>query len=146
MPAAAALTDGASNPTTPMVGAALEHFNGSTWERVRSANGADATTGLGILSSGLMGFDGTNWHRIKSDSTGLLSASISGTATVDTEMPAAAGLADATANPTTPLVGSANEVFNGTTWDRARSATNATGTSGTGLLGAGVLGYDTVNA
>lgn len=40
--------------------------------------------------------------------------------TVDTELPAAAALGDATANPTTPLVGAANELFNGTTWDRMR--------------------------
>lgn len=42
---------------------------------------------------------------------------------VDTELPAAAALADATANPTTPLVGAAIELFNGTTWDRVRGDT-----------------------
>lgn len=48
---------------------------------------------------------------------------VSGTVTVDTELPAAAALADAAANPTTPLVGAAVELFNGTTWDRARGDT-----------------------
>lgn len=48
---------------------------------------------------------------------------VSGTVTVDSEMPAAAALADATANPTTPLVGAAVELFNGTTWDRVRGDT-----------------------
>jgi hypothetical protein len=33
-------------------------------------------------------------------------------------------------------------VFNGTSWDRARSGTSANGTSGTGLTGAGILGWD----
>lgn len=51
------------------------------------------------------------------------SVSISGTATVDTELPAAAALADATANPTTPLVGAALEGWNGATWDRLKSTT-----------------------
>lgn len=37
---------------------------------------------------------------------------------VDTELPAAAALADATANPTVPAVGAFNMVWNGTTWDR----------------------------
>ena len=39
---------------------------------------------------------------------------------VDSELPAAAALADATANPTIPSVGADLLVFNGTTWDRLR--------------------------
>lgn len=42
---------------------------------------------------------------------------------VDTELPAAAALADGAANPTTPSVGANNLVYNGTTWDRARGDT-----------------------
>lgn len=40
--------------------------------------------------------------------------------TVDTELPTAAALADATANPTTPSLGIFPHDFNGTTWDRRR--------------------------
>ena len=40
---------------------------------------------------------------------------------VDTELPAAAALADATANPTVPSVGAFMEAYNGTTWDRVRT-------------------------
>lgn len=47
----------------------------------------------------------------------------SGTFTVDSELPAAAALADAAANPTTPTTGSALLGYNGTTWDRLRSTT-----------------------
>jgi hypothetical protein len=44
---------------------------------------------------------------------------------VDTELPAAAALADGAANPTTPTSGSAGLLWNGTTWDRAKGdATN----------------------
>ncbi len=43
---------------------------------------------------------------------------------MDTELPAAAALADATANPTAPLVGACLEAFNGTTWDRLRADAN----------------------
>lgn len=43
-----------------------------------------------------------------------------GTGTVDTELPAAAALADAAANPTTPTVGAGMLGYNGTTWDRVR--------------------------
>lgn len=50
-----------------------------------------------------------------------LYATVSGTITADTELPAAAVLADAAANPTTPTVGAANLGYNGATWDRLRS-------------------------
>lgn len=49
--------------------------------------------------------------------------SISGSVTVDTELAAAAALADATVNPTIPSVGALGLIFNGTTWDRARGDT-----------------------
>lgn len=38
MPAAAALADGASNPTSPMIGCNLLVYNGATWDRLRAAN------------------------------------------------------------------------------------------------------------
>lgn len=71
---------------------------------------------------------------VASDSTGVLSVDDNGgsltvdgtvgvSGVVDTELPAAAALADAAANPTTPTVGAASLVFNGTTWDRARGDT-----------------------
>lgn len=43
-PAAAALADAAANPTTTKVGAELELYNGTTWDRVRgdTTNGLDA--------------------------------------------------------------------------------------------------------
>ena len=41
----------------------------------------------------------------------------------DTELPTAAALADATANPTTPVVGAMLEGWNGATWDRLKSDT-----------------------
>lgn len=48
---------------------------------------------------------------------------VSGAVTADTELPAAAALADGAANPTTPTAGSATLIFNGSTWDRARGDT-----------------------
>lgn len=57
---------------------------------------------------------------------------------VDTELPAASALADATANPTAPEVGAALEGFNGTTWDLLR--TIAASGAGLGVLKTGTLG------
>lgn len=53
---------------------------------------------------------------------------VSGTVTADTELPAAAALADNTANPTVPGVGAFGMVYDGSTWDRLP------GTSAGGVL------------
>ncbi len=55
------------------------------------------------------------------------------TAVVDSEFPAASVLADGTANPTTTTTGANLMVFNGTTWDRARSGASAATVTLTGL-------------
>ena len=47
--------------------------------------------------------------------------SVSGTVTVDSELPTAAALADNTANPTVPAVGAFLMGFDGTNWDRVRA-------------------------
>jgi len=77
------------------------------------------------------GSDGANYRQLKTDSSGNLqvdvltlpSVSISGTVTVDSELSAAAALADATANPTVTSVGTFLQGYNGSTWDRLRSDT-----------------------
>lgn len=61
-------------------------------------------------------------------------ASNQSTITVDTELPAAGALADATANPTTTSVGIFGHIFNGTTWDRIRGGLNTAVSSVTGWL------------
>lgn len=53
-------------------------------------------------------------------------AQVSASQVVDTELPAAATLADGAANPTTPLAGAPGLLFNGTTWDRYRNNVNTT--------------------
>ncbi len=95
LPAAAALADATANPTVPGVGAFNLLFNGTTWDRMQGtiANGLDVDV-----------------------------TRVTGTVTVDSELPTAAALADAAANPTVPAVGSFLVGFNGTTWDRVRTA------------------------
>ena len=46
------------------------------------------------------------------------SLTVDGTVTADTELPAAAALADGAGNPTAPAVGANGLVWNGATWDR----------------------------
>lgn len=154
--AAAALADAAANPTVPTVGAANLVFNGTTWDRAR-----------GTIANGLL----VDVSRVQGTVAVTQSTS---PWVVDTELPAAAALSDAFANPTAPAVGSAGLVYNGSTWDRLRTASGdafaatglqavggmvwngtgwdrqrgastAAGTSGTGLQGVGVLGFDGTN-
>jgi len=102
--AAAALADATANPTTGSLGALGLLFNGTTWDRMRG----DITNGLDV--------DVTR-----------MSALVAGSAVIGevgvTELPAAAALADAAANPTTTTTGAASLLFNGTTWDRMRGDT-----------------------
>ena len=97
-PAAGALADAAANPTTTKVGSHVLFYNGTTWDRA-----------TGTLANGL-DVDVTR---------------VQGTVTVDSELPSADSLADATANPTAPAVGSHLLAYNGATWDRVISTQGA---------------------
>lgn len=57
-----------------------------------------------------------------------LLAAVAVTVTADTELPAAAALADNTANPTVPAVGSFLMIYDGSTWDRWTGAVTNGGT------------------
>lgn len=57
----------------------------------------------------------------------------------DTELNAAATLADNLVLPSTSIVGSAQEVYDGTNLDLARSIINATNSTGTGIQAAGLV-------
>jgi hypothetical protein len=57
-----------------------------------------------------------------------VTSTIANTVTIDSELPAAAALADDTANPTVPGVGAFAHVYDGSTWDRLR------GTAADGVL------------
>ena len=83
---------------------------------------SDATIAAAVPAAGqfIAGTDGTNARGLKTDTAGELQVDVLTLPAVDSELPAAAALADAAANPTTPTVGADLQVFNGTTWDRAR--------------------------
>lgn len=62
--------------------------------------------------------------------------------TVDTELPAAAALADGASNPTAPFVADAMSAYNGTTWDRVRTIDALSGTGANNTV-AGILAVGT---
>lgn len=84
----------------------------------RLANGEfmlDHRTGLLIGKKATTADNDTATYKYRTSAT-----VVGGTVTVDTELAAAAALADAAANPTTATLGAAMLLFNGTTFDRAR--------------------------
>lgn len=97
-PAAAVLADNTANPTTSLVGSCLMVWDGSTWDR-----------GKGDSTDGTLVNLGTN-----NDVT------VTGTVTVDSELPAAAAATDNFANPTAPGVLGFGMLWDGATWDRAK--------------------------
>jgi hypothetical protein len=109
--AAAALTDNFANPTAPSVGAFGMLWDGTAWDRAP-----------GTSADGLLVNLGTN-----NDIT------VTGTVTVDSELPAAAALTDTMANPTAPAVGAFSMVWDGTDWARQIEAVTGLNTTGTGL-------------
>lgn len=69
------------------------------------------------------------------------SITVDGTVTADTELPAAAALADSTSNPTVPAVGNFGHAWdsNAATWSRQQSIRHGMNTAGTGVTAAGLL-------
>lgn len=83
------------------------------------------TTLLGQLPAALTGAGNLKVSLQESNATQAVSGTVSvgNTVTVDTELPAAATLADATPNPSTVAFGGLMSLYNGTTWDRVRGDT-----------------------
>jgi hypothetical protein len=165
LPTAAALADGAANPTTPLIGSANLVFNGTTWDRARGSAAAVDSTGTGIQAVGIVGqLDDTSTQTVTENqfahvrissrrallvegvasgtalAVTLTSTTITGTVTVDTELPAAAALSDAFANPTTSTVGAMGMIWNGATWDRVKEIVAALDSAGTGIAAVGIVG------
>lgn len=84
-------------------------YNGTTWDRIRSANGADNTTGTGLLGTNPLLWGGVNYRRLSAISS----------------------LGDADSGVGTQA--NANVVFNGTTYDRVRG-NQSDQVAGTGML------------
>ena len=107
LPAAIVLADNMANPTPPAVGAFNMMWDGATWDRMPGSSVDGQLVNLG-----------TNNDVTVTSGT----ITVSGTVTVDSELPTAIVLADGMSTPTPPAVGAFNMGYNGTTWDRVRTA------------------------
>lgn len=75
-------------------------YNGGTWDRIKTANGATATSGTGLLGAAALGWDATNtvYRRLLCDASGYLlirpqavaTATLSNVAAVTSSTPLAA--------------------------------------------------------
>lgn len=68
LPTAAALVDGTANPTTSQVGSDLFIWNGTTWDRWKSAEASDAQT-VGVPGIALLVYNGSTYTKIASANT-----------------------------------------------------------------------------
>ena len=101
----------------------------TNWNSVIDASKGDAQT-QGIMGMSLYLFNGLTFDRVRGDITNGMDVDV-------TRISGSITPADAYANPTTAnQVWSLGGVFNGTTWDRARSAT-ADALAATGLTASG---------
>lgn len=112
--------DGSTADAIPFV--AIADSTGAIIETFGSADGATEGTLLALLAELELKADLTESQPV----TG--SVTVSGSVTADTELPAAASLTDAMANPTAPSVRSNLMLWNGATWTRARSGAGTVGT------------------
>lgn len=83
--------DGSGSSSTPdvvlPVGAFPMLYTGTAWDKARIANIANATTGVGLLGAGILGFDGTNYRRVITGTDGRMQANV----TVNNPVALAAG-------------------------------------------------------
>lgn len=85
------------------------------------------------------GADGTVLRGLRVDSSGRARTVVENTVTADTELPAAAALADNTGNPTAPAVGAFPHGYDGAAWDRLRTYAGSVNGNFDGVLG--VIAY-----
>ena len=90
--------------------------------RLSANGGAIEALGQKVAASSIPVVIASDQSSVNTVVTAGTITSIVGTVTVDSELPAAAVLADGTTNPTVPGVGAFAMGYNGSTWDRIRTA------------------------
>lgn len=115
VPAAAALSDSISNPTTVQIGSALELYNGSTWERFLAARNALNSTGVGVPNAALVGqLDDTSPTTITENQFGHIRITPRRALMVGSEISSRVDTYTTTANGTTVDLGAGSALKNWT--------------------------------
>lgn len=96
-------------------------WNVGTVTSLTQMNGQAISMNTGLRDAGTQRVTIATNDIVPVSQSGSWSVSVTGTATVDTELPAAAALADNTANPTVPGVGAFLMAWDGSNWDRVQT-------------------------
>jgi hypothetical protein len=130
---AAAVADAEANPTLGLIRSFQMIYNGTTWDRLRTASG-DALAATGLLGAGNMVWNGTTWDRQKAAPSAAGSGSNTGVPIVQmglwsttasvSPVQATNQLSDAGTGVGIPSA--ALWAYNGTNWDRIRNNIDAT--------------------
>jgi hypothetical protein len=120
-------------------------WNGTGFDRQRTAPGANATTGVGLLGAGMLGqylatlptFTTGQYGNVMITAKGVV---LSAVADASGTTAAVRSVADAAGQVAGLTVNGQLYAFNGASYDRIRAAPAADATTGSGLLGAGILG------
>lgn len=136
---------GAKSATIPSAAVGIFQIGCSGFQRVRITGLAAMTGSADIVmktteEAAMVGVD------TPVTLGGTPAVTVTGTATADTELAAAAAPGDNTANPTVPSVGALASRWNGASWDRIRGNVNTTtldtGAKTTSFAGVTVTNYD----
>lgn len=145
--------DGYANPTDAVDSIALNSvYNGTTWDRARGVVAANGTAGTGLLGAGMVGqYNSTaptvgngNYNVAQLTSRGSLAItpfSLNSGAFINYLPDNADGVAVDTNSDMAPAI-SRNTVFNGTSWDRARSIAIGDTAASTGIPAVGLMAYN----
>jgi hypothetical protein len=115
-------------------------IDGTNWFSVTGLPIGSTTGATGATANGQWKFPAAGWHSFRARCSAYTSGTITATmqatvsadsaetivnanVTADSELSAAAALADATSNPTTSMIGANLLGWNGATWDRVRVQT-----------------------
>lgn len=135
-------------------------YSGSQWQRVRTASAANATTGIGLLGTGVLGYDGTDYRRIVTGTDGRLQGNVTINNTVAISAPtifavvntAAAGQASVVLDSSVSNIGFATVAVSntvpvtGTFWQATQPVSGNVGVLGNVTINSSVnsIGFATV--
>jgi hypothetical protein len=129
-------------------------WSGTVWAAAFTSSGlGDAGAGTNLPAAGMFVYNGSTFDRVRSVSGTLDASHLTGVPAAGVVLHAGTGdyrawrTAASTADGATHQIGGiGNYIYNGSTWDRARSAGASKNTSGTGLPGVGILALDSDGA
>lgn len=138
-PVSGTVTANAGTGSFTVAQATAANLNATVTGTVAATQSGSWNVGLNAGSNAIGSITNTSFAATQATAANL-NATVVGTGTfavqADTELPAAASLADATTNPSTTSVGALGLAYNGSTWDRIKTGTAVDGNGAVDFTGA----------